>query len=112
MVIVEKTLTDQIQGYRGTPDAIVRMKGDDGLTLLDWKTPQVESKNWRIQIAAYRALAEKAGYPIMRVATLQPHPKGKRAKFTEYSLSSLQDFTIFLSALNCHRYFTEEPKTP
>lgn len=108
VVMVEKTLTDPIQGFQGTPDAIVQIKGDAALTLMDWKSPQVATKTWAIQVAAYRVLAEKAGYPIKRVATLQPHPKGKRAKFTEYSRGSQRDYAIFLSALNCHRYFYQE----
>ena len=107
VVMAEKTLTDLTQGYHGTPDAIVRMKGDAGLTMLDWKTPIVTAKSWRIQIAAYQALAEKSGYEIKRIATLQLHPKGRRAKFTEYTHSTLRDFAIFLSALNCWRYFHE-----
>lgn len=105
VVLVEQQLIDKANGFLGTPDAILRIKGDSGLTLIDWKSGQTASKTWVIQVAAYRHLAEKNGYPIARVATLQPRPDGRLAKFTEYTKSLTPALAVFLSALNCWRFF-------
>lgn len=105
VVLVEQPLVDTVLGYRGTPDAVVRIKGDSGLTLPDWKTPLALSKSWRLQVSAYKNLAEKNGCPISRVASVRFDPKGGRAKFEEYTKSLTPDFAVFLSALNVWRFF-------
>jgi predicted RecB family nuclease len=105
VVMVEKTLVHPTLHYQGTPDTIVRMKGDVVLTLPDYKTPRALSKSWRLQLAAYRELARVNGYPVERVASLQPHPDGGRAKFQGYTKSLTPDFAIFLSGLNWWKYF-------
>lgn len=105
VILVEKTLVHPTLHYKGTPDIILRIKGDTVLTLLDWKTPRALSKSWRLQLAAYRELARVNGYPVERVASLQPHPDGGRAKFQGYTKSLTPDFAIFLSGLNWWRFF-------
>lgn len=105
VVVVEQQLVDKTLCFTGTPDAILRIKGDPGLTLVDWKSGQSTSKGWRLQISAYRHLAETNGYPIGRVATLQPHPDGKKAKFTEYTRSLTADWNVFRSMLNVWGFF-------
>ena len=105
VVMVEETLIDKARGYKGTPDAILRIKGDEGFTLVDWKSPVMESKSWRLQISAYRALAMQNGYLIHRTGALQLSPKGKVAKFREYSGTISHDFSVFLNALSIYKYF-------
>jgi hypothetical protein len=105
VVLVEKTLVHPTLHYKGTPDIIVRIKGDSVLTLPDYKTPRVFSKSWCLQVAAYRELARVNGIQVERVSSLQPHPDGGRAKFEEYTKSLTHDFAVFLSALNVWRYF-------
>lgn len=105
VVMVEETLIDKAHGYKGTPDAILRIKGDEGYTLVDWKSPVVESKSWRLQISAYRALAMQNGYLIHRTGALQLSPKGKAAKFREYSGTIVHDYSLFLNALSIYKYF-------
>jgi len=104
VVLVEKRLIHRKLHYTGEPDIIARLRGDTGLCLLDYKTPQAFSKTWCAQIAGYKELAEHNDYPIQRAATLQPHPEGKRAKFRDY-MTHREDLAAFLSALNCWRYF-------
>lgn len=106
-ILVERTLVHPKLHYQGTPDAIVRIKGDKGLTLLDWKTPRALSKSWRLQLAAYKSLADANGYlqSLERVASLQPHPDGGRAKFQGYTKSLTHDFAVFLSGLNWWYFF-------
>lgn len=105
VVMVEETLIDKAHGYKGTPDAILRIKGDEGFTLCDWKSPVIESKSWQLQISAYRALAMQNGYLIHRTGALQLSPKGKVAKFREYSGTIVHDHSLFLNALAVYRYF-------
>ena len=106
VVAVEQALVHPTLHYQGTPDAIVRIKGDTGLTLIDWKTPLPLSKSWRLQLAAYREVAEKVEQLyIPRVASLQPHPDGGRAKFQGYTKSLTPDFAVFLSGLNWWNFF-------
>ena len=104
-ILVEQTLIHPTLHYHGTPDAILRIQGDTGLTLVDWKTPRALSKSWRLQLAAYRELARANGYPVERVASLQPHPDGGRAKFTGYTKSLTPDFAVFQSGLNWWNFF-------
>jgi hypothetical protein len=104
-ILVEQPLVHLKLHYRGTPDAIVRIKGDTVLTLLDWKTPLALSKSWRLQLAAYHELASVNGFPAVRVASLQPHPTGGRAKFQGYTKSLNPDFAVFLSGLNWWNFF-------
>jgi len=104
-ILAEQTLVHPTLHYQGTPDAIVRIKGDTGLILLDWKTPAVFSKSWVIQCSAYKELAEANGYSISRIAALQPHKDGGKAKFTGFTKSSAVGFAVFLSALQVWRYF-------
>ena len=105
VIVVEQTLIHPTLHYQGTPDAIVRIKGDAGLTLIDWKTPLALSKSWRLQLVAYRELARVNGYPVERVASLQPRSDGSRAKFQGYTKSLTPDFAVFLSGLNWWRFF-------
>jgi len=108
VVLVEQTLVHPTLKFTGTPDAILRIKGDQGFTLMDWKTPRALSKSWCLQLAAYRELAQVNGYPVERVASLQPHPDGGRAKFTGYTKTLVADFAVFWSMLNIWRYFNAE----
>jgi hypothetical protein len=105
VVLVERTLVHPILKYKGTPDALLRIRGDMGFTLMDWKTPRTFSKTWVAQIAAYRELIIKNGYQVDRVATLQPHPEGKAPMFREFTSSMTVAWAAFQSALNCWRYF-------
>jgi len=105
VVLVEEILVHPVLNYKGTPDIIIRIKGDQLLTLSDYKTPRVFSKSWRLQLAAYCELARVNGYPVQRVASLQPHPGGGRAKFREYTESLTHDLAVFLSGLNWWRFF-------
>lgn len=101
---VEQRLHHPTLYYEGTPDWIGVLKGDTGLSLVDWKTPFPASRTWRLQLAAYKALAEKNGFIITRVASLQPRRDGRTAKFLEYTDSLTGDLSIFIAALNVWRF--------
>ena len=102
VIAVEITLADRDHGFVGTLDAILQTSFCPCL-VPDWK-PGSTSKTWRPQIAAYRHLAIKNGYPVERAGFLQPSKDGGTAKLT-YVEDSIIDFSVFLSALNTYRYF-------
>ena len=104
VVLVETQLVDQDNGFTGTPDAIVRIRGDEALSVVDWKTPATKGKLWRAQLAAYKRLARKAGYDVQRAMTLRLKKDGSRAILDEYT-ETAQDFQAFLNALSAYRWF-------
>jgi hypothetical protein len=107
VVLVEQGLMHPRLHFRGTPDIVVRMKGDKVLTLIDYKTPRIFSKTWCLQLAAYRELDEANGYHVGRVASLQPHPEAGPAMFREYTKSLTPDFARFLAGLTIWNFFEE-----
>jgi predicted RecB family nuclease len=106
-VLVEKDLIDDKRGFRGHPDAIVRLRGDTGLILIDWKTPKPLSLSWRLQLAGYRLLAEANGHKVARVASLRLDADGGSAKFQGYTKTLAHDQNVFLSCLNVWKFFNE-----
>ena len=95
--------------YGGTLQALASQKilskyGD--VTIIDYKTPASDSKTWGPQVAAYRHLAEK-NRPEKYVGcmALQPKKDGGTARAYTYQRSG-EMFQIYLSALNCYRYFS------
>jgi len=102
---VEEEFIDELHGYQGHPDLVCTLVRETGKSLWDFKTGAVEQKSWRPQVAAYCALAEKAGHPITRSGCLKLRKDGKLAGVCEYTKTSFQDRALFLSALSCWRYF-------
>lgn len=106
----EIELIDPGHGYYGHPDLSVRMKGEDYIRVPDLKTPIIKQLSWRVQIAAYNNLARiKLGtmgidLPIRNSGSIRLSPDGKTPKYDVYE-ETLNDFNIFLSALNCWRFF-------
>jgi len=104
VILVEERLFDYALGYCGQIDLVVRVKGGE-TWLVDLKSPVTLSKSWRVQLAAYQYLCEKSGVTVDRSGSLRLRNDGKIPKMDWYEGSATQDFNIFLSALNCHRYF-------
>jgi hypothetical protein len=103
--LVEKELVDLKRGFKGHPDAILLLRGDTGLTLLDLKTPKPLSLSWRLQLAGYRLLAQANGFVITRVASLRLDKDGGTAKFQGYTKTLAADQNVFLSALNVWKFY-------
>jgi hypothetical protein len=102
---VEMALVDNKRRFQGHLDLIGLIQGDEGFTIIDWKTPKALSKTWRLQLAGYRLLALANGYDVRRVASLRPDPGGGPAKFDGYSKTLVSDSNSFLSALNVWKFF-------
>jgi hypothetical protein len=107
VILIEQKLIDENLGFCGHPDLICLLNGNMQLVLVDFKTPRVKSKSWRLQLAAYKHLAKVNGFDVSRVGSLRLSPDGNMPIFDEYTEASGQDLNIFLSALNCHRFFKE-----
>ena len=102
VIEVEPEVKHEGHGYIGHPDAIVILKQGGAKAIPDWKTPQVESLSWPVQISAYCVAADiSLGFAV------QPRPDGKIAKARRYDFNP-QHFNVFLSALNCHRWFNQK----
>lgn len=109
VVIVEKELMDPHLGFVGHPDLVVKMKGNQHLTLIDLKTPKIIGKTWRAQLAAYWHLTAffllEHKLKIKHCGSLRLKQDGGLPIFDEYTDTRHADFTAFLSALNAWRYF-------
>lgn len=108
VVLVEQELVDPNLGFIGHPDLIVKIRGDQHLTLTDLKTPKIIGKTWRSQTAAYEHLAslkKQAIGIIKRYGSLRLKQDGTFPIFDEYTDTRYADFAAFLSALNAWRYF-------
>jgi hypothetical protein len=102
---VEKRLMDEKLGITGQPDILFKFKGKKHISLGDYKTG-TQTKSWPIQLAAYRHLCEKAGFKIKECGNIQIFESGKQAKWIPQPLADgPQAWAIFLSAMNCARYF-------
>ena len=94
----------------GQFDLICRLKGDpeNCWTILDYKSPQVKSKTWQLQTAAYMILAEEIlGVKITRRMALMLNKEGKQAKCVEYT-DHQNDKKLFLEALALHKFFSKK----
>jgi hypothetical protein len=107
VVFVEKELVAPKYGFQGHPDALLRIHGDKGYTLMDWKTPKPLSKSWRLQLAGYKLLAEANGYVVERVASLRLAADGGDAKFQGYTKTMAADKNVFLSCLNVWNFYNK-----
>ena len=108
VVAVEPELVAPKLGVKGHPDAILRIRGDEGLSLVDWKTPKPLSLSWRIQLAGYKILCEHNGYRIARVASLRLDANGGPAKFTGYTRTLSYDVNVFLAGLLWWKFFNQK----
>jgi hypothetical protein len=105
-VSVEEAFADPLLGYMGHPDAVVYIPGDQGLTIVDYKTPMSISRTWHPQIAAYAHLARKYGYDVRRGLAVRLRRNGGLAIATEIDIDG-EPWAAFLNALGAYRYFKE-----
>lgn len=104
--LVETTLEDPDLGFCGTIDIIVTMI-DGIITLPDYKTGKTKMRITLGQVAAYKHLARKNGFPVERTGALYLKEDGAPAVFDWYQEIE-RDFLAFIHALNAYRYFVKE----
>lgn len=104
VIATEERLADIAFGFHGQIDLLVKAKHGE-ILLPDLKTPLSKSKAWRVQMAGYKHLVDISDYPNPdRVGSLRLSPEGKTPSMEWYEKGA-EDFNIFLSALNCYRFF-------
>lgn len=103
VLLAEDRLIDIELGFHGEPDLIIKSKSE-GIILIDNKTPVALQKSWKLQLSAYRHLADKNIVTPDRVGSLRLHPEGKVARMDYYD-NSARDFNVFLQCLNLHNFF-------
>lgn len=110
-ILVEKMLTCTCYGYTGILDWCGILRGEDGISVIDWKSPVTEGKTWRSQIAAYWHLLEShlkppLELPIKRCGALMLSPNGATPSLREYTEFQPDYFNDFLLALGAYRAFS------
>uniref|UniRef100_A0A6H1ZD48 PD-(D/E)XK nuclease superfamily protein n=1 Tax=viral metagenome TaxID=1070528 RepID=A0A6H1ZD48_9ZZZZ len=110
-VRLEEKLHCTCYGYTGILDWCGILRGEKGLTVIDWKSPVTEGKTWRSQVAAYWHLVEcharpSVDLPITRCGALILSPTGGTPSFREYSKFQPDYFNDFLFALGAYRAFS------
>ena len=110
-VLLEEKLVCTCYQYSGILDWIGVLRGEKGLTVIDWKSPISEGKTWRSQVAAYWHLVEAhmnppLELPIERCGALMLSPRGSTPRFKEYTEFHADYFNDFLLALGAYRAFS------
>lgn len=101
---VEKEFIDNDLGVVGHPDLICKLKGDEFLTVVDWKTPMMKNPLWSAQLAGYQHLAQANGIHVRRRLSVRLKKNGRFPIVNEYKDHGTA-LAAFLSALNATKYF-------
>lgn len=101
---IETEMIDTGFGYMGHPDAIIKMSGDNELSVIDYKTPAAESKTWLPQIAAYAHLSRLNGFDVRKGFVIRLRKDGGKAIATQVDIDG-EPWAAFLNALGAYRYF-------
>jgi len=106
--ITEERINHHEYKITGKIDALIYIKGDNALTLLDIKTSKFHHGGWPLQTAAYKLLFEQCKkIPIARRIVLQLDKEGGKAHIHEY-LDHKKDEKKFLHALWQYRISRNE----
>lgn len=105
VLFVEEEFVDRdVYHIKGHPDLVAELL-DGMIAVIDYKTPQVEARTWRAQVAAYRYLVgRRLRRDDVRPLALILDSKGGEAKGIVYPTSAA-DFAAFVAALTAYRYF-------
>lgn len=104
-IIVEKRYTDEELSYSGQLDFVI-LGSDDELYLVDLKTSARPQKTYPIQMAAYNSLL-KNNHVNVKGAMLVYLDKDGAFPEIHYMEDLSEEFSIFVSALQCWRYFNK-----
>lgn len=99
---VETRIEDNDLGYTGQIDLVVKLKGDDCLSLVDIKTPATEQRSWCAQLAAYGKLLEGQGIHVKRHLVLK---LGREGSFKVIEYHNLEyNWNLFLACLTIFKF--------
>ncbi|MGC9011301.1 MAG: PD-(D/E)XK nuclease family protein [Candidatus Micrarchaeia archaeon] len=85
-IFLEKPFVSEQYKYGGTIDALLEIDGSP--TLVDWKTSNSISLDYKLQLAAYLILLEEHGVKPERVALLRLPKDGSEYEYFEASAES------------------------
>lgn len=107
-VIIEKRFADEKLNYTGQLDFVV--KANDGeLYLVDLKTSATHQKTYPIQMGAYNNLLEINNIKVKGAMIVYLKKNGDFPDI-EYLDDMIEEFHVFLSALDCWKYFNKGKK--
>lgn len=105
VINAEERIYHPIYKFCGKYDLLCKLKGDDRIVLVDYKTPFNHHKAWQLQSAAYYILLQEVRkINVERRLTLRLNGVGNPAKVTEYT-NHQRDCAMFLDALRLHYFF-------
>ncbi len=102
----ETRLNSPTYRVSGKFDMLVKLKGDEGLTIVDLKTPASPALSWQLQTAAYRLLLKECkGIPAdRRISLMLPKHPGGLVKVCEYT-DHEKDEALYIKAIELFRFF-------
>lgn len=108
VLLVEQELVSDIYQFMGHPDLVIEWEDGIGkIGVIDLKTPQIISKTWEPQIAAYTYLADAyLETSCTKNGFLRLSPKGDMPRFTQ--IRHIEGLAVFFNALAAHNYLYEE----
>lgn len=108
VILVEERINSEKYMLSGQPDAVFRIKGDSGYSIVDNKTCSARSLTWKLQTAAYQILIEEElGIKISRrMALMLPRIEEGKCKIREY-YDEKKDKMLYLKALELYRVFNK-----
>jgi hypothetical protein len=108
LILSEERLIDKSFGYCGQLDIACTLKTKKGIGVIDLKTGA--KADWHcLQVAAYRKLFDIANPQVITQWGLGIRLKkdGSIPIVDKFSNDILMDFNLFLSALNCWKFFNK-----
>jgi len=104
LISSETRLYDDELHFSGKYDMIVRLKGEDRLTLVDLKTSASYQRDWPVKLAAYLHLLNLNKLNVFNAISLRLKKDGKKPCVKQFGDCNVY-FKIFLSVLNAYDYF-------
>jgi len=108
ILMTEPELINHRLRFMGHPDLVAIMKGDQWVSVIDFKIPRQMRNSWRIQLSAYGNLVEEAGWNVARSFSLRLNPDGKPPLVDEFTGTMPQDFAVFCGLLAGWWFFNPE----
>ena len=108
--LAEVRLTDDQLGFCGQPDFVGAVGIRDGRGLIDYKTSISLEKWFRLQGAAYRHLAGRAGFQTQWGGTLRLKADGSMPLLDFWPDNVVNDFSRFLMSFNLFKFFGKGEK--
>jgi hypothetical protein len=105
--LVEIPLVHKEMKFRGTPDLICILKGDEAQGIWDYKTGALAQRTWEVQVGGYVGLCMTNAIPVGRAGFIQLRRDGKIPKVTDLTSRMYYLWTVFHAFLRVHQFLNE-----